>query len=145
MTDMHPQESFSCTPNEIELTGHTPSRYTPSIHQEQRRRAAEAHFLVHHWSRVLKRRIPGWHCQFVLGRFVSASRSKGTMDASFSGQLFAQLPSWLQRTAERAQSQVQVPDHISVRRETCRVETQDGFKVLKCEEMMEVFRCAADG
>jgi hypothetical protein len=57
------------------------------------------------------------------------------------------LPCWLQRTAERAQSQAlaQVPDHISVRRETCRVETRDGFKVLKCEEIREVFRCAADG
>jgi hypothetical protein len=57
------------------------------------------------------------------------------------------LPFWLQRTAERAQfqAQAQIADHISVRRETCRVETQDGFKVLKCEEIREVFRCAADG
>jgi len=57
------------------------------------------------------------------------------------------LPSWLQRTAERAQSRAQasLSDHISVRHETCRVETQDGFRVLKCEEIKEVFRLAHDG
>mgnify|MGYP001810582404 CR=1 FL=1 len=57
------------------------------------------------------------------------------------------LPFWLQRTAERAQQQqVQSLDHMTtVRRETCRVESQNGFKVLKCEEIKEVFRCAADG
>lgn len=54
------------------------------------------------------------------------------------------LPLWLQRTAER-QPQAPAADHISVRRETCHVETQDGFKVLKCSEIREVFRCAADG
>jgi hypothetical protein len=53
------------------------------------------------------------------------------------------LPFWLQRTAERAQQQ-QVQS-MTVRRETCRVESQNGFKVLKCEEIKEVFRCAADG
>jgi hypothetical protein len=57
---------------------------------------------------------------------------------------------WLQRTAERAQQQQQqvqssAVDHMTVRRETCRVESQNGFKVLKCEEIKEVFRCAADG
>jgi hypothetical protein len=60
-------------------------------------------------------------------------------------QQMSMLPFWLQRTAERAQSQAPVADHISVRRETCHVETQDGFKVLKCSEIREVFRCAADG
>lgn len=60
-------------------------------------------------------------------------------------QQISMLPFWLQRTAERAQSQGPVADHISVRRETCHVETQDGFKVLKCSEIREVFRCAADG
>lgn len=58
------------------------------------------------------------------------------------------LPLWLQRTAERPQTQAlqaSAADHISVRRETCHVETQDGFKVLKCSEIREVFRCAADG
>lgn len=58
-----------------------------------------------------------------------------------------QMPFWLQRTAERAQSRAQasISDHISVRHETCRIETQDGFRVLKCEEIKEVFRLAHDG
>lgn len=61
------------------------------------------------------------------------------------GGAFQLLPvHWLQRVAER--SPAPMPEHISsIRREECRVETVDGFKVLKCRELLEVFRCSADG
>lgn len=54
-------------------------------------------------------------------------------------------PQWLQRTAERQSARVNVPDHVTERRETCHVESVDGFKVLKCTQTREVLRRCADG
>lgn len=56
--------------------------------------------------------------------------------------------SWLQRTAER-RAQPAPPAVLGLEtrsRETCEVATsEDGFSVLRCQEVLERFRLAADG